>query len=183
MDHIQLKVDLKGDDAEFFEKIKSIKGFKTNADTIRYIIQSAWEMENSTTVLFEVLKKPQIDLINQLLSRKDVQNKFFISDLPQFLQKAIDSYYYEIKKSCKSILHWDVKSRLMGDEKEIAIAFGHCQERNKNNEVTANDIARFLNKRNVKHIESILDSFVNQNLLEVMVINEKKLYHGTENID
>ena len=175
---LQIKVDLIGDHRKWFEEIQSKHAFPSYAEVVRYMTLVTWENDQSDSVKLYELNEIQINTIKEYISRVDIKQKYNIFTVKDFVKEAINRLLGELDEQNKSILHWEIKSKLHGDKREIALAFAECQKESPTSEVTLKDIADKLNRRNLGHIEEILDEFVYQRTLKCEVFNGTKTYHA-----
>ena len=175
---LQIKVDLTGDHRKWFEEIQKKHAFPSYAEVVRYMTLITWEDDQADSVKLFEINEIQLAEIKKFISRIDIKQKYKIFSVKEFIQTAIDRFLIELEGDNKSILHWDVKSKLSGERKEIAVAFSECQRESKTSEVTVEQLAKKLDRRNLEKIEEILDEFVYQYNLEMEIFNGVKTYHA-----
>jgi Arc/MetJ-type ribon-helix-helix transcriptional regulator len=176
---LQVKIDLSGKHKDWFTQIQKRHAFQSYAEVIRYMIFATWELEQSDSSAVFELNEHHVNLIKSYISRADIQDSYQVFTVNDFIREAIRKLLEEIKSSMKTILHWDVKSRLSGEEKEIAIAFAECLNESVTKEVTVEQIAQKLNKRNLEKVEQILDEFVQRDLLSREIFSGVKTYNAS----
>lgn len=175
---LQIKVDLTGQHKTWFEEIQKKHAFPSYAETIRYMTLITWEADQTDAVKLFEINETQLQLMRRYIERTDVKEKYHIYSVREFVQKAVSLLLDNLEGQRKSILHWDIKSKLGGEQREIALAFAECQQENPTSDVTVAQIAKKLNRRNFEKIENQLDEWVYQFLLDREIFNGTKTYHA-----
>lgn len=168
---ISIRVELEGKIIDDFERIKLEGAFVTNSQAIRHCINIAAQDSN-----FQ-LRDDQISLIQTYLDREDIKRSYGIYNIQNFIDRAIRRFIENIDENTKSIYNWSVRSKLFGDELEVAISFITCQNRSELEEITVDDLAKEMNKE-VSWCENYLSKFVDEGILTSRVRKGQKFYHA-----
>lgn len=177
---IQIKIELKTEDEkEMFWKIHKTRGSKFYSETIRFCINTVYDIYQSKESLLE-LNSILVNEIKRLIARPDIQNKFLTNNVEGFVTKILDERIDEIRDEIKhkSLYHWELLTNLSEIEREVASAFVRCQNESESKMATVHDVAYQMNKRDTVEIGRILDHFVFMGLLEVDTINNERTYHA-----
>ncbi|MFW9995334.1 MAG: hypothetical protein ACFFD4_25075, partial [Candidatus Odinarchaeota archaeon] len=154
-----LRVDLNEDYNQKFEKIKDNNRYKTDAATIRALIDQFRPGANQVKIAVELMAKIEEELKNPM-----VRTKYGIFNQDDFFVKAILYFFEKIKSEKGSLLEWDVRSELTESQRGIAIAFFELQSKNPSG-LTSSVLAEFLGKEE-KDLEYDLDYLLKSGLLE-----------------
>lgn len=163
MDKKILRVDLKDDYKERFEKIKIENKYSSDAEVIRALIDQFKLGIDQVKVDVKILDKIRQELKNPLF-----QIKYGIFTPDEFIIRAIINFFNKIKEERGSILDWEVRSELSESQRGIAIAFFELQTKNPSG-LSKKQISDFLNKDELE-IENDISYLVKSGLLE---------HHGT----
>ncbi|MHA2250536.1 MAG: hypothetical protein ACXAD7_09240 [Candidatus Kariarchaeaceae archaeon] len=169
---IDLRVDLKPDIADILIEIMEDRKFQYYAESVRYCI-----VETHKKTEFQ-LEESYWNKIKKYLNYDYVKNKKHIYNTLDFVNKSLENYFDLIENKIESILSFDVRSELNEEELEISMAFLDCQEASFKEQVTSEDVAKKLNRRNVGNITDILESFVYRGILSKIVHKSDFLYHA-----
>lgn len=119
-------------------------------------------------------------MIEKDLRRLDIKEKFRIFSLEDAIQKGLERIvddFAEYKKQ-RSLLNWDIRASLLGDEKTVALAFRSLVTSIDVDGITLEQILESLKWRDEEKLEQILDEFVSQNLLSTVVIDSITHYYA-----
>ena len=167
-----LRVDLNPEIASILFNIMEDRRFQTYAEAIRYCI-----VETNDKAEFQ-LQPVYWDKVKKYMSYDHLKNKLQIFSVQNFINRALDDYFIKIESQIESLLSFDVRSELNEEELEIALAFLDCQEASFSQQVTTEEVAIKMNKRNVQGITSILDAFVEKGVLSKITSQSKIYYHA-----
>jgi hypothetical protein len=176
LDSMQLKVDLDKQHQKKFLEVKTKHGFQTNTEVVRHLIRTTYELELYDKFHIIELHQNQVKKIQSIISRIDIQHKYDVYNVQDFVKKSVDNFLKLIEKDMKNVLHWDIRSKLNNEEKEIVNALEDCIRKNLSGGVKASEIANLLKKRNRIKIEETLDKFVDLLLLNSVLENNDKIY-------
>ena len=175
---LQLKVDLIGDHKLWFKNIQKKYSFPSYAEVIRFAIFTTKEVIDREEMYKTIEIDPiQFKLISKLLSSDYVKQTYNIYNSRDFITRAMAEFIDKIRNSQQSLLSWDVKNSLSGDEQSIALAFAKCYNRSKNKEVTVKDIANEIQWRDLSKIQKIMDKFVDQFFAKKVQKDENTIYY------
>lgn len=177
----QLKVDLKDEYNQQFRWFKDEFGYKTNAETIRHIIESGFNYENSILKWMEDFSIDRIKHIEQMIDREDVKIKYKIYSMSDFLHYAVDDLFNDIKKNLKNILDWEVKSTLNGKEQEIALAFEEAYYKNGKNGISIEQVLQYCINQSDETVRAVLNGFISRGYITSIPHGDKSQYN-VENV-
>lgn len=170
--NINLRVDLKDNVSEIFRELIEERNFQTYSEAIRYCIMEAHNKAEYK------LEEPYLKKIKQLLQYDYVKNDLLIHSVQHFIEKSLDSYTQLVSEQIESILSFEVRKHLTDDELPIALTFIECQEENYANHVTVDELAKKMNRRNLKTLKEVLDKFVHRGILSKMKHESQIYYHA-----
>ncbi|MCE7736674.1 MAG: hypothetical protein GPJ54_17460 [Candidatus Heimdallarchaeota archaeon] len=173
----QLKVDLKDEHYKYFTWFREEFDHTTNAETIRYIIVSAFKYENSIFKWIEDFSIDKIKHIEQVIDREDVKIKYKIYSMSDFLHCAIDDLFNNITNNLKNILDWEVKSILLGVEKEVALAFEEAYHKNGKNGISMEQIMEQCDNKCGETVFKVLNGFVSKGYITSIPYGDKSQYN------
>jgi Fic family protein len=161
------RFDLSDEYNKLFEIIKQNNNFQSNVEVFRYCLKTVYELEMQINSPYSVLPKTMEKEVTQKLKRSDVQKFFKIYSIDDFIRKGTEALLLEIDNYLKkrSILHWDVRSRLIGSQKEVSLAIRELYLENKTGDFTFKEIRDKLNMHR-EELKSILNEFVTLGMLD-----------------
>lgn len=169
---LSLRVDLNPEVTAVLFKIMDERKFQYYAEAIRYCI-----VETNNQTEFK-LSEGYWKKISKFLNYPHVKVKERIYNVQDFVNKAIDEYIKKIERENQSIMNFDVRRDLQGEELNLAMAFIECQEENTAQQVTVEALANKMGKRNYEGIKEVLESFIERGILDKLVHEGKLYYHA-----
>ena len=118
-----LRVDLHSEEGEKFDKYKNDYSLKTDAETIREMINKFYLLDQSILIPPEL-----IDKITKELSNARTKARYNVWTPEQFVSKAVVDFLEKIKNEKGSLLDWSVRSELTENQLAIATAFLELQK-------------------------------------------------------
>ena len=183
---LQIKLELKGEHLKNFTSIHEKLGNRYQSDTIRHCINATHDYHHQSRDNIEI--DPAIlDEIQKLLRLPSVQNKLLLSTTNKFVSKALELLIENIRKDGReignTIWHWEFLSNIPEEDRDVLITLVKCQKQNESNMVGVQQIARQLNRRNVRQIQLILEKYVSMGMLEQASGADTILYHAPSTDD
>lgn len=167
-----LRVDLNPELTSILFEMMDERKFNSYAEAIRYCI-----IETKTKTEFH-LDEVYWNKIRNILQYDYVHNNERIYNIQHFVNKAIDRYIEEIESANQSIMSFDVRQELHGEELDISMAFIECQEASSTDQVTVEELAKYLGKRNISEVTEVLESFVDRGILRKIQHQNKSYYNA-----
>ena len=167
---IYIRTKLDGDSAKQFQIIQRENNFITYAETLRYIVNQSFRAVRLD------LNTDLIEEIERLINNHSIKIKHSFRDKEDFINRAIIFYVNKIKEDVSSLADWEFRSSLTDEQRKVAIAILKLQiDEKKLTGVLIEDLTKETEFSPHK-IAEILDYFVNQDLVVVTTLKNKKYY-------
>lgn len=169
-----IRVVLDGRVLDDFNYIKQTRNFEMNTEAIRYCIT-----ETAKATGYHI-PDDQVELIKTLLSSSMVRSKWQIYDANDFIKKALDYFIDSIRSDMPSIQDFDVRATLTDDEATVAMAIIEVQAQAATKMFTLDELMAYLQTRNHRKINTIVEGFVDRLILSKQVVKGVIYYHARE---
>lgn len=171
-DKLVLRVDLEQELQSEFFKIKEEHGFTNNTEVLRFCIK-----QMATSKIY-IIPDELWRNIEELVNDQRIRNKHYITSINEFLQRAIYVFMQRINTD-RSNLH-DIEFR-MGikddNRRNVAHSLIELQELNKSKGVSIQELRKNLADIEEPVIESILDQFIQDNLVNKYESKDGNAYY------
>ncbi|MHA2501571.1 MAG: hypothetical protein ACXAE3_01680 [Candidatus Kariarchaeaceae archaeon] len=119
-------------------------------------------------------------MIERILARSDVQEKFGIHSEDDFIRTAVSNLIRDINGFIaeRSLVHWDIRSSLQGVEKQVALSFKELHLQSKDKTVLLSELTDSLPDYSRERISNIMDEFVFQSLVTAERMGKDVIYHA-----
>ncbi|MFW9905028.1 MAG: hypothetical protein ACFFFH_11890 [Candidatus Thorarchaeota archaeon] len=169
LDKFPIRVNLDKDDGEKFLAIQEKFKLKNKSEVLRFCVNKVYygltiEIDN------EISKE-----IQQIISSRHVKVKYAISNIDDFIRRAI-SEFLETLKDEWSLKNWSMRQTLSSEENDTALALLELQ-RKQIPGVTIEDLVEYL-KKDQTDISIHIEKFISEALLDFRESQGKIYYYA-----
>lgn len=174
----EFRIDLRDDFIDVYHNIKSRNKIRSRVDVFRHALSVTEQLETGQSS-HEL--HPQFRyMIERILTRSDVQEKFGIHSEDDFIRTAVSNLIRDINGFIaeRSLVHWDIRSSLQGVEKQVALSFKELHLQSKDKTVLLSELTDSLPDYSRERISNIMDEFVFQSLVTAERMGKDVIYHA-----
>ena len=176
----EFRIDLTDEYIDYFKEIQKRNGLDTNVAVFRHALKTTVELEKDEIHPVMQIHPKLRYTVEHLVTRPDVQVQFNIQDQRDLVKLACDELILRIEDFVKtrSLTHWDVRSSLTGDKKQVAIVYNQLHLDSSDGTVRLSQLAKVLGWNDEPRLEKIMNEFVFQGLIEKEIQGQYTIYHS-----